>query len=145
MLFWIIFICWLSLDLLSKYIAVQHLSAHIPLIWDFLYLELIYNSGIAFGTAVPSLLLKYGTIALIIWIYYYYRTQRTSFSWKNLKLIDISAALVLSWAVWNGYERFMYWKVVDFIGVQYFSIFNIADSLISIWWVLLVYTLYQKK
>ena len=143
-MFYIIIILWIFLDLGSKYIAQLYLQDKINIAGDFLYLEYFENSGIAFSIQLPLLLLKILTITLIIWIFYYYKQEKKNIWENNSVLFDISFALILAWAIWNGIERIINEKVIDFIGVQYFAVFNIADSCISIGAFLYIYLLYKK-
>lgn len=46
---------------------------------------------------------------------------------------------ILSGAISNGYDRIVYWQVIDFINIRWFAICNIADFIISIWVILLLY------
>lgn len=128
-------------DIGTKYLASTYLEERIPLLWDIIYLELFHNTGIAFSIAITGIFLKILTIVLIFGIIYYYffsgYEERTL--WK-----DISFALILAGAFGNAYERIFHGYVVDFIGVQYFSIFNIADSYITLW-ALLYWYLYLKE
>ena len=145
-MFYIILIIWLILDFITKYLAVIYLQKQINIFWDFLYLKQVYNPWIAFGIEIPSSLLKIWTIALIIWIFYYYRLElKEEEKIKNKNIINISFWLIISWAIWNAYERVFNSKVIDFIWVQYFSIFNLADSFITIWAIILIYYYYNKK
>lgn len=145
-MFYIILIIWLILDASTKALAHFYIVEKIPLIWDFLYIDLHYNSGIAFGIPIPSLLLKIGTIALIIWIFCYYRDElKKEKIEKNKNLLSISFWLIIAWAIWNAFERVFFERVIDFVWVKYFSIFNAADSFITIWAITLVYYYYKKK
>jgi signal peptidase II len=138
----------LTLDILSKYFATTYLEKSISLWWERIYLQLAHNSWIAFSIKLPFWLLKIWTIALIIWIYYYYRIERDKeIAQKHAspKLLDISFWLIIGWALGNAYERIFHEEVVDFIGVQYFAIFNLADSFISIGAAILLYHYYIKK
>ncbi len=137
-MFYIILIFWIVLDLFTKYLSIEFLQNKINILWDFLYLDLVKNPWIAFWINVPFL--KIVTIILIIWIFYYYIKEEKI---KNSKYIDISFALILSWAIWNAIERIIYSEVTDFIWVKYFSVFNLADSFISIWAILYIYCLYK--
>ncbi len=145
-MFYITLITWLIIDFITKYLATLYLKEKVSLLWDFLYLRLAYNSWIAFGIKVPFWLLKIWTLALIIWIYYYYRQE---LKWegdsKKQNILQIAFGLILAWAIWNGFERVLNERVIDFVWVQYFSIFNLADSFISIWALLLIYYYYNKK
>ncbi len=137
MIFYCIIIIWIILDLLSKYYASIFLNEKVNIIWDFLYLFHIKNDGIAFSINIPFL--KIVTIVLILGIFYYYFTEEVS---KKSLVIDISFWLILAGAIWNAIERILYSQVTDFIAVQWFAIFNIADSLITIWAILYIYYLY---
>jgi len=144
-MFYYTLIIWLILDVLTKNLAINYLENKINLIWDFLFLKLVYNPGIAFWIEIPTSLLKIWTIALIIWIFWYYRVElKQEKSIKNKNIINFSFWLIISWAIANAYERVFNEKVVDFIWVKYFSVFNLADSFITIWASLLIYYYYKK-
>jgi len=140
-MFYLILIIWIILDLYSKNLALNFLQEKINILWDFLYLQYVENIGIAFSTQVPYL--KFLTIILIIGIFVYYFNERKKE--KNKYLLDVSFWLILAWAIWNGIERIFYWKVVDFLWVKYFSVFNLADSFITIWVVLYLYLEFKYK
>lgn len=121
------------LDLYTKFLAKIKLDETVFLVKDFLYLKYQENPGIAFSISITWIFLKIITIFLIIWIFVYY------FKYEKLKknnLIDLSFWLILWWAIANWYERIFNSAVGDFIGVKYFSIFNLADTFISIWVIL---------
>jgi len=143
MIFYIILIIWVFIDLITKNLANIYLQNKINILWDFLYFQFILNPWIAFWIEVYSLLLKVITISLIILIFYYYKSERKKIN--NKKLLDISFWLILSWAIWNAIERIFNSQVIDFIWVKYFSIFNIADSFITIGAIIYIYTLYKNN
>jgi len=140
-MFYLILIIWVILDLYSKNLALNYLQNKINILWDFLYLQYVENTGIAFSTQIPFL--KILTIVLIIGIFVYYFKERNNT--KNKKLLDLSFWLILAWAIWNAIERIFYWKVVDFLWVKYFSVFNLADSFITIWAILYLYLEFRRK
>jgi len=142
-MFYIILSIWIIIDLISKYLASIHLQNKINILWDLIYFKFIKNPWIAFWIEVYPLLLKVITISLIIWIFYYYKYERKTI--KNKKLFDISFSLILAWAIGNGIERIINSNVIDFIWVKYFSIFNLADSFISIWAIIYIYILYKNN
>jgi signal peptidase II len=80
---------------------------------------------------------------LIIGIFYYYIKEKKLY--KNKFLTDLSFWLILAWAIWNWYERLFNKKVIDFIWVKYFSVFNLADSFITIWAIIYLYILFKNK
>ena len=155
-MFYLIIIIWVILDLFTKNLALKYLQDKLNVLWDFLYLQYFENTGIAFSTQIPGL--KYLTIVLVIWIFFYYLKERKKNYlplrakgvperggiW-NLFLLDLSFWLILAWAIWNWIERIFYWKVIDFIWVKYFSVFNLADSFITIWAILYLYLEFSKK
>jgi len=144
-MFYFIVIIWIILDLVSKYFATIHLKNQINIFWDFLYLKQVFNPWIAFWIEIPTSLLKIWTIILIIWIFYYYRLElKWEKNIKNKKILNLSFWLIISWAISNAYERVFQEKVIDFIWVKYFSIFNLADSFITIWAIILIYYYYKK-
>jgi signal peptidase II len=145
-MFYIIIIIWLILDFTTKYLAVNFLEKQIPIFWDLLYFQLVYNPWIAFWIKIPFDILKIWTLALIIWIFYYYRLElREEKIKKNQNILKFSFWLIISWAIWNWFERIFNEKVIDFIWVKYFSVFNLADSFITIWAMILIFYYYNKK
>lgn len=140
MIFYITIIIWVAIDLLSKNLALNYLQNKVSILGDLLFLKYTQNPWIAFSINIPFL--KIITIILIIWIFYYYFNQEKS---KNNKLIDLSFWLILAWAIWNWIERVLYSNVIDFIWVQSFSIFNLADSFIAVGVVIYLYILYKNN
>ena len=131
-------IIWLvALDLITKYLAKINLQETKNLVGDFLYLRYTENIGIAFSIPVTGLFLKILTIAIICVLFWYYFTEEKK---KQNTLINLSFCLIFAWAFWNGYERVFNGTVIDFIGVQYFSVFNLADVFITIWVILYIST-----
>ncbi|MDQ7009513.1 MAG: signal peptidase II [Candidatus Gracilibacteria bacterium] len=144
-MFYIIVISGVFLDLISKNYALNNFEEKIKIFGDFLYLKQIYNPGIAFGIEIPTFLLKSGTFLLIIGIFLYYRVElKGEKELKNKNILNISFGLIISGALGNAYERIFNEKVIDFIGVKYFSIFNLADSFITIGATILIYYYYKK-
>lgn len=141
-IFPITIIFWITLDLWTKNLANIYLQNKINILWDFLYFEYVLNSWIAFSIQIPLFLLKIITISLIIWIFYYYLKEEKK---KNNILVNLSFWLIFAGAIWNWIERIINENVIDFIGIKYFSIFNLADSFIFIWITLYLYTYFKNK
>ncbi len=139
-MFYITIIIWVILDFITKYFANIFLQEKISILWDFLFLKYVENTGIAFSINVPFL--KIITIILIICIFYYYLKEEKK---KNDKWINFSFGLILAWAIWNWIERLIYSAVTDFIWVKSFAIFNLADSFITIWAIIYLYILYKNN
>jgi len=140
-MFYSIIIFWVILDLFTKNLANIYLQKKINIFWDFLSFKYVENTWIAFSTQIPWL--KYLTIILIIVIFYYYFLERKKE--KKKKLFDLSFWLILAWAIWNWIERIFNSRVIDFISVKYFSVFNLADSFITIWAIIYIYILFKNK
>lgn len=142
-MFYITLFLGLILDLTTKYFANIYLENKINIVWNYLFLELFKNPWIAFSIEIPKIILKIWTVLLIIWIFYYYKIERKKTE-LNKNIFDICAWLVLAWAIWNWLERVFNSEVIDFIWVKYFSIFNVADSLIFFWAVIYLILSYKK-
>jgi signal peptidase II len=138
-LYWILALVFF--DYISKYLFVNFLSIQkINLIWDYVFLEIYKNTGIAFSIQFPFL--KIMTILIIIGIIYYYiKIERI----KNNKYLNFSFIFIISWALWNARERILLWQVTDFIWIKYFSIFNFADIYINIWIIIYLIIIFLKK
>jgi signal peptidase II len=107
----------------------------------FLDFELLWNPGISFslfqqGTATGRWILLGLTLAatalLCVWL------------WRvNSRLAGIALGAIVGGALGNGYDRFVYNAVVDFLGFHAFGfhwyVFNIADTAITLGVVLLLY------
>lgn len=138
---WIIFL--IFIDLFTKFIAKNDLLVPKNLVGDFLYLKYVENIWIAFSIPITGIVLKILTAVIILIIFWYYFTEEKQ---KKSKIIDSSFIFILAWALWNWYERIFNWKVIDFIWVKYFSVFNLADVFLTVWVILyLVNYIFLKK
>ncbi len=141
-IFPITIIVWIVLDLWTKNLASIYMQNKINILGDFLYFEYVLNNWIAFSMQLPLFLLKIITISLIIFIFYYYLKEEKK---KNSTFTDLSFWLILAGAIWNWIERIINENVIDFIGVKYFSVFNLADSFIFIWVTLYLYIHFKNN
>lgn len=139
----ILYIFWIfgliSLDALTKLWAENSLETSISLIPSFLSLQYTQNTGIAFSIPLTGIALKVLTVILIFGIIWYYVREEKK---KNSGLLNISYSLILAGALWNAWERIFRWYVTDFISVEYFSIFNLADSYITLGAIGIIYFYY---
>lgn len=141
---WII-LSGLSLDLFTKgYFERLLYDQDISIIWEWIRLSLSYNTGIAFSIPLTGVLLQAITPILVLLIVYHYIRNEYH---KRSRFLDIWFALVLGGALSHTYERIVYGKVIDFIAVKYFAIFNFADIFISIGFVIILsyYVFYEGK
>jgi lipoprotein signal peptidase len=79
-------------------------------------------------------------VILIFGIFWYYWKQE---KWKKSKILNISYALIFAGALWNAWERILRGYVTDMIWVEYFAIFNLADSYITLWAIGIIYYYYR--
>lgn len=140
---YVFLIIWLiSLDTLSKLFAEQFLRDPITLFPSFFSLEYVQNPGIAFSIPLTGMFLKIITLILIFWIIWYYFKEEKQ---KHSRILNLSYSFVIAGALGNAWERLWRWYVTDFISVEYFSVFNLADSFISIWAIWLIYYYFTHK
>ncbi len=128
----------ICIDAYTKYWAENYLQGEVIILSNILSLFYAQNTGIAFSIPLSGMLLKIITVILIFGIFYYYWKEEKQ---KKSSLLDISYALIFAGALWNAWERIFQGYVVDFISLERFAVFNMADSYISIWavWILYYY------
>ena len=127
----------LGLDVISKYyfeIILQPLE-FVPVIWDYLWFQISYNTGIAFSLPIQWVPLKIITLGILISIIFLYIKEEYP---KKSRLLDIWYVFIFSGALSHTYERIFVWHVLDFIVVKYFAILNFADIFISVGAIFLV-------
>ena len=139
-------ILWLiALDAITKdlaYMEEEFMSYPIYIIPWILSLEYAQNTGIAFSIPITGIFLKILTVVLIFGIFlYYWREERP----KNSRILDMSFALIFAGALWNAWERIFRWYVTDFISVEHFAIFNLADSYITLGAIWILWYYYKNK
>lgn len=136
---WLITTLLFTIDSFTKLIAIIRLREEsYEIIPNILSLAYIQNPGIAFSIPFTGNILKVTTVILIFGIILYYFLEERK---RSSKLIDLSFAMIIAWALGNAWERIHNWYVTDFISLEYFAIFNFADAYISLWalWVIIYY------
>lgn len=117
-------------DILTKY-WVNILDPDFSVIWNILWITHVKNTGVAFGTALPGISFIIPLILLGIGIFLWK-------SWKNISEMEkIGYLMIITGGLLNALERTLYGSVTDFISLQYFAVFNIADIAITAWVILL--------
>jgi signal peptidase II len=119
----------------------------IPILGQYLTLQYLQNTGVAFSmfsnSDIKFILI---VIALGVVCYMYWRFRASASLWLLLGF-----ALVIGGAVGNLLDRITHKYVVDFIYFQIpqdnfsFAVFNMADSAISIGVILIAVTLYLTR
>lgn len=114
-------------------------------ITDYLSFEFVLNRGISWGMFSSDsegtfLLIAAAVVGLMVFL--------LSFAWERYKHdhLIFGELLVLSGALSNLYDRFMYRGVVDFIVFSYkgwtFPAFNIADTCVVLGVAIMLITVY---
>lgn len=129
-----------------------------PFLGEWMRLTFIENPGIAFGITIPgfkAVFAVFSIVASIAIVWYLNRHKHELTKWEK-----VSLALILGGAVGNlidrvfygviyGYESLFYGRVVDFFDFGYkenwWPVFNIADSGVSVGVVLLMILLLKRK
>jgi lipoprotein signal peptidase len=121
----------IALDRFSKiYIgAALYKDEYIPLYGQYIWIQLSYNTWIAFSLPIEWILLKCITLLILLGIIFFYIKDEYQ---KSSRILDTGYAFILAWAISHAYERIFIWHVVDFIAVKYFAILNFADIFISV-------------
>ncbi|MEK9726976.1 MAG: signal peptidase II [Candidatus Margulisiibacteriota bacterium] len=114
-------------------LAARHFLQDQSVILGWLRFDLVYNTGAAYGmfsnyTFVLTLL---GIIAIV---YLFYNLKNVT---KSLEFY--AYICLMSGAVGNTLDRLLFSKVTDFINIQIIPVFNIADVLLNIGILLIVF------
>ncbi len=132
-------------DYLTKYIVLNRFSVNesIIIIKNFLKFTYIKNTGAAFGLLSGNIIVL--ILITVVLLFYLLKEFKNS---KN-KLNITAYTLIISGAIGNLIDRIFRKYVVDFISFTLFdkemSVFNIADSYITIGVFLLIILLFKKE
>ncbi|NQW61149.1 signal peptidase II [bacterium] len=134
-----------AFDQITKHWAVSHLNdGHAVGVLGSLRFNLSFNSGMAFsqGTGIGPII---GVLGIIVVAYLLVGMRRSSFS------SSVFVGLVAGGAAGNIVDRlfrgdaWLHGAVVDFIDLQWWPVFNIADAAICIGGALLVFTSFRTE
>lgn len=129
-------------DQITKVLVERNLTYQVP--WNPIealkpYISLTYvtNTGAAFGMFKQgSLFFTITSILVIIGILFYYRHLP-----KNASLLFVSLGMQLGGATGNLIDRLIRGHVVDFVNINIWPVWNVADSFIVIGSIMLGYYL----
>ncbi len=111
-------------DILPKY-WVNIANPEFSVIENILRITHVKNPGIAFGTPLPGISFVIPLILLSIGIFLWK-------SWNKISELEKTGYLmIIIGGFLNALERTIFGSVTDFISVQYFSVFNVADVAIT--------------
>jgi signal peptidase II len=117
-----------ALDYLTKTLAIEYLSSQSKqILGSFLQLKLVYNSGAAFSLASSGTIFLSTFAMIVAAAIFYYARKVTSTGWA------VSLGLALGGIFGNLSDRIfrspgaLQGKVVDWIQLPNWPVFNIAD------------------
>ncbi len=131
-----------AIDQLTKWWALEALDDRdIDLVWT-LRLHLVYNRGAAFGLGQDL-----DTVIAVVALLFVIVVAWASWGGRRLSLSPVLLGMILGGAIGNLADRalrsgdgFLGGAVVDFIDLQWWPVFNAADSAIVVAGVVLVLT-----
>ena len=142
-LLYIFAIFFISIDRLAK-IYFLNTRNNIEIIGDYLSLNYAENLYIAFSIPISPNLIKYLSLSLGMLIIFYF----TKFFKEKEQALAFPLFILILGSFSNIFDRFSYGFVIDYINLKYFTIFNIADSMIFVSIIILsiyIYTIDKKK
>lgn len=145
-LFWLIGILGLIFDQLTKFWIIQNLPQvgdTIPLIRNVFHLTYIINTGAAFSFFSGGVFwLRWLSLAVSLGLIVY------GLFGSKMKLTEqLGYGFILAGALGNGWDRFLFGYVVDFLDFRLiqFPVFNFADVFINIGVFFLILAIFPTK
>jgi signal peptidase II len=130
-----------GLDHLTKWLVVEHVAFGEQ--WPSsgpVTIHLIHNKGAAFGL-FPQLQTVFLAVAVLVSAYIILAGPR----FARGTLAQVTLGMILGGAVANAVDRFIQGYVVDFIDLQRWPVFNVADSAIVVGIVVAVFTMGSRE
>ncbi len=128
----IIVITLIVIDQVSKILASNFLKE--PVGNEFVGLEIVTNTGMAFGFNEGNIKNILLTIFVLIIIIRFVKNQIERIDTKTM----VAISLVLAGGIGNLIDRFFRGGVLDFIKLYKIPIFNLSDVFVVLGWILLV-------
>lgn len=128
----IIVITLIVIDQVSKILVSNFLKE--PVGNEFVGLELVTNTGMAFGFNEGNIKNILLTIFVLLIIIRFVKNQMERIDTKTM----VAISLVLAGGIGNLIDRFFRGGVLDFIKLYKIPIFNLSDIFVVLGWILLV-------
>lgn len=131
------------LDQWTKWWFVAHQTQSWEVIPGFLSFDFVQNLGLAFGVSANKWVIVGISVILLLGLGWFMRSELLSGHY----LTACAAALMAVGAVSNLVDRLRYGFVVDWIDVHHWSVFNLADTWITVGAAMIViqYWMYERK
>lgn len=122
-------VVWLGLDILTKHLALRYLADGPNHILGPLYLRLTRNSGLAFGLGAGlGAWLSLVVLVVIGALFAYTRQVNNRFVLVLLGLVFGGALGNLVDRIFRASDGWFSGRVVDFIDLSHWPVFNVADA-----------------
>lgn len=125
----IIFLDRITKNFFSEFLS---LGETLPVIRNIIHMTLVHNTGIAFGLfkdqGIVFIIIPIIASALLVYNVYYYSRFEDQIS----ELYIIGFSLILGGAIGNLIDRVIYGYVIDFVDLQIWPVFNVADAAITV-------------
>ena len=133
----------LLIDQCSKYLIKNNLDVLLNKSFVIFSIDYIHNYGAAFNILNGNRLLlsSISVISSLVLIYIIFIRS------KSYKINKYALSLILSGSIGNGIDRIINGYVIDFIKINFisFPVFNIADILINIGFIILIFNYLKYK
>ncbi|MBD3259610.1 signal peptidase II [Candidatus Woesearchaeota archaeon] len=128
----------IAVDQMFKFLT-SRLEQSIPIIKDVLHITFVQNLGAGFGTLQGKwwFLVVISLIAFAVTFYYFLKTRKF--------FLEIILAILLGGILGNLIDRIVFGFVRDFIDFRIWPVFNIADIVITISILLLIFYFWKEK
>ena len=127
---------WSEIVLVVSLFAIDSISKAMFINANKVFISGVFNTAWAWWIPFPMRILIVVSIVAIVFCFIAY----------NKKLIPYwSFVLLLSWALWNLFDRIVFWWVRDWLNIQIIPVFNIADVFITLWVCVFIYHERYKK
>lgn len=129
----------LILDRLAKMLSLHIWQFQEANLTPWFKLSFKLNQQISFSLPLPQTLISCGlSLAIVVIIYYLISFARSSQIWPTTLL-----NLILIGAISNAFDRLLYGGVIDYLHLAHFTVFNLADALISLSSIALIYQCFK--
>jgi len=138
----VIAVFFVILDRFIKFLAInQYLDEPINLLGGWFRLYFTPNYFIAFSLPLSGIWLNFLIVLLVLIIMYY--TIHVIWTRKKYDYQALFLTIILLGAISNMLDRFRYGFVIDYLDLKYFTVFNIADTMITIGAIGFIIVLYK--
>ena len=141
LLFGVIVFCGVLLDQIIKFFARTRLDLNkpMPIIGDFLRLTYLQNRGAGFGILHDKILFIMFVSVIVLAIMFLYLDRIIALN------MTVAVALLFAGVLGNLIDRLVLGFVVDYIDITYWAVFNMADILITVGSIILIWQVYKQE